>query len=132
MRGLFFKVFIIFWVAQSLIFVISTAVIVRRHFNENPEVAIDAFDSSLQSDANQAAQTYETGGCDAVRTFGVQFSQAIALEDATGQLVCNPGSVQGVAKDVSVPERIIGSQVGQQYIWKVPPHRQPASTMCSC
>ena len=120
MRGLFFKVFIIFWVAQSLIFVISTAVIVRRHFFENPEVVFDAFDSSLQSDANQAAQTYETGGCDAVRVFGVQFSQAIALEDAAGQLVCNPGSVQGFAKDVSVPERIIGSQVGQQYIWKVP------------
>ena len=32
MRGLFFKVFIIFWIAQSLIFVISTALIVRRHF----------------------------------------------------------------------------------------------------
>src|SRR5271169_6723208 len=120
MRGLFFKVFIIFWVAQRLIFVISTALIVRRHFNENPEVVFEAFDSSLQGDANQAAYVYETGGCDAVRAFGNQFTQAIALEDAAGQLVCNPGSVQGFAKDITVPERIIGSQVGQHYIWKVP------------
>ena len=32
MRGLFFKIFIIFWIAQSLIFVISTALILHRRF----------------------------------------------------------------------------------------------------
>ena len=39
MRGLFFKVFIIFWIAQSMIFVISTALIVRHHF-DRPDVAV--------------------------------------------------------------------------------------------
>ena len=47
MRGLFFKVFIIFWIAQSLIFVISTALIVRHHF-ESPDVVFDALNSGLQ------------------------------------------------------------------------------------
>ena len=32
MRGLFFKIFIIFWIAQSLIFVISTAFILAHRF----------------------------------------------------------------------------------------------------
>ena len=30
MRSLFFKIFIIFWIAQSLIFVISTSLILNR------------------------------------------------------------------------------------------------------
>jgi hypothetical protein len=38
MRGLFFKIFIIFWIAQSLIFVISTALIVRHRFQPSPDV----------------------------------------------------------------------------------------------
>ena len=50
MRGLFFKVFIIFWIAQSLIFVISTVLIVRRHF-DGPEAQFDMLDSSLLNDA---------------------------------------------------------------------------------
>ncbi len=52
MRGLFFKVFIIFWIAQSLIFVISTALIVRHHF-EGPEAQFDTLDSSLQNDGKR-------------------------------------------------------------------------------
>jgi len=32
MRSLFFKIFIIFWIAQSLVFVISTALILSRRF----------------------------------------------------------------------------------------------------
>ena len=54
MRGLFFKVFIIFWIAQSMIFVISTALIVRHHF-ERPDAAFEALYSSLQNDAAKAA-----------------------------------------------------------------------------
>ncbi len=54
MRGLFFKIFIIFWIAQSLIFMISTALIVRHHF-ESPDVLFDGLHSSLENDAQRAA-----------------------------------------------------------------------------
>ena len=119
MRGLFFKVFVIFWIAQSLIFVISTALIVRHHFG-GPDVLIDALDSSLQTDAIRAAANYETGGCDALYAFGANLSQSIALEDSTGRNLCRSANSQDESKNFAMPTRITGSQVGQQYIWQVP------------
>ena len=84
MRGLFFKIFIIFWVAQSLIFVISTWLIVRSHF-DGPEAQFDTLDSSLQNDGNLAAAVWEKGGCDALQAYGASIAQTISLADATGK-----------------------------------------------
>jgi two-component system sensor histidine kinase CpxA len=119
MRGLFLKVFVIFWIAQSLIFVISTVLIVRHHF-EGPDVLFDALDSSLKNDAKQAAASYETGGCDALHSYGASLAQTIALEDSTARNVCESAASQGQDKNFAMPIRIAGSQVGQQYIWNVP------------
>ncbi len=52
MRGLFFKVFVVLWIAQSLIFVISTVLIVRHHF-DSPAVFFDALNSSLRNEAER-------------------------------------------------------------------------------
>ena len=84
MRGLFFKVFIIFWIAQSLIFVISTALIVRHHF-EGPEALFDTLDSSLQNDGNAAVAAWERGGCGALEAYGASIAQTVSLADAAGQ-----------------------------------------------
>jgi hypothetical protein len=61
MRGLFFKVFIILWIMQSLIFVISTALIVRHHF-DSPDVFFDAMHSGLRSE----------GECCRIRNWGLR------------------------------------------------------------
>ncbi len=119
MRGLFFKIFIIFWIAQSLIFVISTALIVRHHF-ESPDVLFDALNSSLQNQAKAAAGAYEAGGCNALQAYGAGIEQTIALEDAAGQALCKPASMEGLDRSEAIPARITGSQVGRQYIWRVP------------
>src|ERR1039458_1897353 len=63
MRGLFFKVFVILWIAQSLIFVISTALIVRHHF-DSPDVLFDALPSSLHIEARESMSTFESGVSD--------------------------------------------------------------------
>jgi len=121
MRGLFFKIFIIFWIAQSLIFVISTALIVRRHFSESPpDVLSDALYSSLQVNARQAAGAYEAGGCAALATYGASLAQTIALEDAAEQRLCPAPSMAEPGKSAAMPTRPIGIQVGKQYIWKAP------------
>jgi two-component system sensor histidine kinase CpxA len=119
MRGLFFKIFIIFWIAQSMIFVISTALIVRHHF-AGPEVVFDALDSSLQNDAEKAASAYEAGGCGAVHAYGATLAQNVALEDAGGQDLCNAGGMEPPGQRAPAPERITGAQVGRQYVWRVP------------
>jgi two-component system sensor histidine kinase CpxA len=123
MRGLFFKVFIIFWIAQSLIFVISTVLIVRRHF-DGPEAQFDMLDSSLQNDANGAAAAWEKGGCAAVQAYGAGIAQTLTLADETGQALCKPAGMEGLDADQEMnrgmPTRIVGSQVGRQYMWRVP------------
>ena len=50
MRSLFFKIFIIFWIAQTLIFVISTALILARRF-PRPASMLDPAFSSLRAEA---------------------------------------------------------------------------------
>jgi two-component system sensor histidine kinase CpxA len=119
MRGLFFKVFAIFWIAQSLIFVISTALIVRRHFT-SPEILFDTLKGSLNTEASEATSAFETGGCDALRKFGNTLSHPVVLQDASGRNVCGTTAVQSLPGNASPMEHITGRQAGQQYIWSVP------------
>ena len=119
MRGLFFKIFIIFWIAQSMIFVISTALIVRHHF-DRPDVVFDALYSNLQFDAAKAAAAYESGGCDAFLSYAASIGQTIALEDAAAQDLCSGSGFEPAGQRAPMPAHIIGNQVGRQYIWRVP------------
>ncbi len=119
MRGLFFKVFIIFWIAQSLIYVISTALIVRRHF-VGPDVLFDTLASNMQVNADRAVQAYETDGCDGLRAFSNTISQSVALQDANGNVLCNAKGFEGIPVSEAVPGRPSGVQIGMQYIWQLP------------
>lgn len=119
MRGLFFKIFIIFWIAQSLIFVISTALIVRRHF-EGPQATFEFLNSTFQADARNAAHAYETGGCDALRAYGTAISQAVDLENASGQLLCPMAGFEGIQNVAPATGRLSGVDVGTRYVWRLP------------
>jgi two-component system sensor histidine kinase CpxA len=118
MRSLFFKIFIIFWIAQSLIFAISTALIVSRHF-EGPEVFFDVLDSSLTNNAGRAVQAYETGGCPALSAFGREIDQQIALKDASSRDLCNAAAPPLPVFDRENHAHIAGAQSGLQYLWRV-------------
>jgi two-component system, OmpR family, sensor histidine kinase CpxA len=119
MRSLFFKIFVIFWIAQSLIFAISTALIVRHHF-ESPDVLFDGLHSSLKNDAQRATTAYESGGCAAVSALGVEIEQQIGLRDAEGRDLCNPLGLPLPAASTEYPGRITSSQTPTQFIWRVP------------
>lgn len=128
MRSLFFKIFIIFWIAQSLIFVISTALIVQRHFNESPpDVLSDSLSSSLLNNAYHATAAYENGDCPALKAYGASIGQSIGLEDASGSPLCPsavtvppPPPVSNTNTNGPRPVRYSGVQVGQLYVWRVP------------
>lgn len=119
MRGLFLKIFIIFWIAQSLIFVISTALIVRRHF-EGPQATFELLNSTMQTDARVAVRAYETGGCDALRAYGTAISQLVDLQNANGKLVCADASFEGVEGTAAATGRLGGVDVGTRYVWRLP------------
>lgn len=88
MRGLFLKIFAILWLAQSLIFIISTALIIRQRF-PGPNLAFDALDSNLRYNAGIAVAAYETQGCSGFANNAARNEPSGAsLFDGRGQVVC--------------------------------------------
>jgi len=121
MRGLFLKIFAILWIAQSLIFVISTALIVRQRF-PSPDIVSDALDSNLHHDAVAALQAYEAGGCAGFENNSARYEPAGAtLLDECGQTVCQTSNAPFLADLVThFPDRIDGRQVNGHSLWLVP------------
>jgi two-component system sensor histidine kinase CpxA len=121
MRGLFLKIFAIFWLAQSLIFVISTALIVRQRF-PGPNILADALDSNLQHDGQVAIRAYDNGGCAGFFNNSNRHEPSGAmLLKQNGEILCRtmkatplPGLVP------KFPHRIDGREVGGHYVWLVP------------
>ncbi|SEG72240.1 two-component system, OmpR family, sensor histidine kinase CpxA [Bryocella elongata] len=144
MRGLFLRIFAIFWLAQSLIFVISTGLIVSQHFPNGGSIA-EALDSTLRNNAEIAIKAYDAGGCPAFASVAGRFEpEGSALLDQEGDVICNHSlkvAVAGVRPHIAdridlrdfngsfgalVPET---SKTGAryEYVWIAPParHRPP-------
>ena len=121
MRGLFLKIFAIFWLAQSLIFVISTALIVSQRF-PGPGILSEALDSNLQHNAALAFHDFEAGGCPSFASNETRLEPSgAALLSPTGQLVCstpNAPSTTGIIPHF--PDRVDGRQLDERYVWLVP------------
>ena len=118
MRSLFFKIFIIFWIAQTLIFLISTALILARRF-PHPASMLDPAFSSLRTEASQAMQSFDADGCAGFEGFAHQRGDAFALVDEKGQVVCGNRSLSIEAQVPSTTE-IYGRQLGQDTVWTLP------------
>ena len=103
MRGLFFKIFAIFWIAQSLIFVITTALILSHH-PASPQIVFDTLHKSLRLEATQSVNAFETGGCSAFEAYAAARSQTLALDDGENRHVLwRADSVSVGARDESHP-----------------------------
>lgn len=121
MRGLFLKIFGILWLAQSLVFIITTFLIVRQHF-PNRNVGGDAIDSGLHFNASMAAADFHSGGCNGFAT-SVRRNEprGAALFTADGKLLCTtPGAPSLSGLDLHFPNRIDGHPFHGSFIWTVP------------
>jgi two-component system, OmpR family, sensor histidine kinase CpxA len=120
MRGLFLKIFAIFWLAQSLIFIISTTLILREHF-PGPNWT-DAFDATLRHNANLAFSDFESTGCDGFRTSTQRFEPSgAALFSTSGQLLCSTTNAPTIpAIPTPFPYRVDGRTVHGQSLWLIP------------
>jgi two-component system sensor histidine kinase CpxA len=121
MRGLFVKIFAIFWLAQSLIFIISTTLIVRQRFL-SPNIVSDALDSNLLHDASVAIQAYEAHGCAGfANNAGRHEPGGATLLDAGGQIICSTAGAPSMTGLIAhIPDRIDGRQVAGHNVWLVP------------
>lgn len=115
MRSLFFKIFIIFWIAQSLIFVISTSLILSRRF-PHPASMLDPAFTSLHLDAAQAMKAFDAQGCSGFEAFAQTRSETLALMDEQGKTVCGQ-LILNPPVQVSSSEEIYGRQVGRETVW---------------
>ena len=131
MRSLFLKIFVIFWIAQSLIFVISTALIVHHHF-ESPDVLFDGLRSSPGERWRRAAAAYESGGCAAVSALGTEIEQQIGLKDAAGNDLCNPRGLPCRRQARSFPHASRAPSPGRNLSGGFRQHRQAGSNISSC
>jgi len=121
MRGLFLKIFAIFWLAQSLIFIITTTLLVRQHF-ASPNIVSDALDNNLRHDATVAFADFTNGGCPAFRNNTARNEPSGAtLLDANGQPVCATPTAPSIANLAHLPSaRIDGRMLDNRWIWLIP------------
>jgi two-component system sensor histidine kinase CpxA len=119
MRGLFLKIFAIFWLAQSLIFIISTTLIIRRF--PGPSVQSEALDSNLKHDADLAFRAYAAGGCAGFQNNAGRHEPAGALLlDESGNSLCATANAPAIAGLAHFPDRVDGRKAGNGYVWLVP------------
>jgi two-component system sensor histidine kinase CpxA len=118
MRGLFFKIFIIFWIAQSLIFVISTAFILSQRF-PRPNFLLDPAFNNLTANAIESANRFETGGCPAFSAYAQQRHEDLSLADAGGNMLCGqaPPAMTGLAEQNGATQ---ARQSGNVTVWSAP------------
>ena len=122
MRGLFLKIFAIFWLAQSLIFVISTLLIVRQRFPTG-NIVSEALDNNLIHNASAAVRAYESSGCAGFldRTTRNQPAGAVLFGDH-GNLLCVDRAIGPIPDQLLHLDRVDGRQVGNHFLWIVPVH----------
>ena len=120
MRGLFLKIFAIFWLAQSLIFIISTTLILREHF-PGPSWT-DAFDATLRHNATLAFRDFESTGCDGFRTSTQRFEPSgAALFSTSGQLLCETSNAPTApAIPTPFPSHVDGRTLHGLSLWLIP------------
>src|ERR1700721_2156639 len=87
MRGLFTKIFLGFWIAQSLTFTITTMLLVRHRF-VRPHESEAVLDATLPSAIATAINAYETDGCDALQQYAASLRQTIYLTDSAHRFLC--------------------------------------------
>ena len=116
MRGLFFKIFIILWIAQSLIFVISTAFILSHRF-PRPNFLLDPAYGNLRGDALEGVKRFDSNGCSGFSAYAQERHETLALADAgNGSAVC--GEVPaGIAPQAAGANAVQVTQSGNDTLW---------------
>lgn len=107
MRGLFIKIFLGFWIAQSLTFVISTVLILQHHW-VRPNEMEEVLDASFPKLAAEALKAYEGGGCVALHAYATSLHQTLYLADSPTRFLCGAPPSTGTDKLFAEVDRRAG------------------------
>jgi two-component system, OmpR family, sensor histidine kinase CpxA len=121
MRGLFTKIFLFFWVAQSLTFVITTMLILEHRYTPRPDQIMDALRTVLPNEGQTAANLYEREGCDGFNRYAARLERPIYLADkSTGQFACRAANQAALGKALNPRPNKQGPmamRVGNELLW---------------
>jgi two-component system, OmpR family, sensor histidine kinase CpxA len=124
MRGLFTKIFLGFWIAQSLTFAISTLLIMQRSF-VRPNEIMDVLKTALPSEGAAVVNTYETDGCSGLREYAASRNLTIYLSDAPNHFLCEPAGAPVAADALIAAEKqpgVLSTPAGDFYLWSTTIH----------
>jgi two-component system, OmpR family, sensor histidine kinase CpxA len=120
MRGLFLKIFAILWIAQTLIFLISTAILLERR-RPSPRIFFETLSEVFSVEADEGIKAYNSGGCSAFLAYANSHKQTLTLEDDRGQLLCGLAvPPQKGERDSESAAGVSGGLIGSEYVWRVP------------
>jgi two-component system, OmpR family, sensor histidine kinase CpxA len=124
MRGLFTKIFLGFWIAQSLTFAITTWLIMQRSF-VRPNEIMDVLKTALPSEGAAVVNTYETAGCSGLREYAASRNLTIYLSDAPNHFLCEPAGAPVAADALMAAEKqpgVVSTPAGDFYLWSTTIH----------
>ena len=124
MRGLFTKIFLGFWIAQSLTFVISTMLILQHRF-VRPNEIMEVLNATLPSVGASAVNAYETGGCSGLQQYAASLRQTIYLADTANHLLCETAGFPVAADALKAADKepgVFSNSVGDEYLWSTAIH----------
>src|SRR6202795_4626130 len=106
MRSLFTKIFLSFWITEILI-VVCTIFVLRHQWESTEAVYVSMF-AMLETNARQAVQAYESGGCQALskvpNVFYIEkreaYDQPAILFDPDSRALCTTEDTSGYAAAV--------------------------------
>ena len=119
MRGLFAKIFLGFWIAQSLTFLISTVLILRRQF-VRPNEVMAVLNTTLPIAATAAANAYDAGGCAGLQQFAASLRQTIYLADTPTHFLCAANVSSAAARvlaNANTEPGVHSTLVGDENLW---------------
>ena len=119
MRGLFAKIFLGFWIAQSLTFLISTVLILRRQF-VRPNEVMAVLNTTLPIAATAAANAYDAGGCAGLQQFAASLRQTIYLADTPTHFLCSANVSSAAARvlaNANTEPGVHSTLVGDENLW---------------
>ena len=124
MRGLFTKIFLGFWIAQSLTFAISTLLIMQHSF-VRPNEIMDVLKPALPSEGAAVVNAYESAGCSGLREYAESRHQTIYLADTPDHFLCEPASAPAAADALIAAEKqpgVVSTPAGDYYLWSTTVH----------
>src|ERR1700677_1007792 len=119
MRGLFTKIFLGFWIAQSLTFAISTMLILQHSF-VRPNEIMDVLKTTLPSEGAAVVSIYETAGCSGLREYAASRHLTIYLADTPNHLLCEPANSPVAADALTAAAQqpgVLSTPAGDYYLW---------------